>query len=293
MPKILVTGWRGFIGSHVVDMLSEQRYSYRLFHGDVTDPVSVERGLRDIDTVIHLAAVTYAPIFFDVPDVTLNVNLMGTLNFLRHHRLFKHFIFFSTAHVYGKQTEFPIKETATPNPIDPYSVSKVAAENLIRVYGQTFGLDYVILRPFNNYGPRQSRRFVTQVLLEQVSRKDVVKIKNDAWRDFLYVKDTVVAVKDILEKQPPQKTYMLSTGQSWKISDIARRTWELYHGEPMPKDHLIVEGKTDRITDIDRLQGEAPTRLSIFRDLQWFPATLLDRGLEETVKWFKDENPSR
>ena len=219
---ILLTGADGFIASHIASMLSREGYRWRPFEGDITDPIDVMRGLRDVETVIHTAGITYAPSFFDYPVETMSVNVGGTLNILRSHKLFERLIFFSTSHIYGKQTVFPITEDAIPHPVDTYSAGKIMCEQSIRVYRDAFhDFHYVILRPFNNFGSNQNYRFVVPALIKQAFEGSIT-IRGNTLRELVYVENTVDVIKTLLERPDVnEQTLNVAINDTRTIAEVA------------------------------------------------------------------------
>lgn len=242
-----------------------------------------------MDTIVHCAAITYAPVFFDIPEVTTEVNVIGTLNFLKCHRLFKKFIYFSTAHTYGQQDKFPITEDAIQNPIDPYSAGKVMCEQLVRIYAKNYGFDYIILRPFNNYGPRQSRRFLIPTLIEQAKHGNI-ELYGNTVRDMVYVEDTVSAVMALLDKDVKNDTFNISgRTHGWSVLDIARLVFQMVSGHPAEDDHDILLKETNRVADIPTLVGSYE---KLERATGWSPQFDLFSGLGKTISFYgKRDDP--
>jgi nucleoside-diphosphate-sugar epimerase len=283
---ILVTGCTGFIGSHLCNALEREAFNYKMFKGDFTKLKDVQRELRDVETVIHLGALTYVPPSFDTPWTFFEVNTLGTLNFLKSRSMFDRFVYFSTSHTYGANlTEFAgedrfLKETDCQIPKDPYSATKLAAENLVRIEGmKDDSFPYTVVRPFNNFGPRQARHFLVPTLIKRAMEKNVF-IKGDSQRDFVYVKDTVEAVTTILDQpeKTHQETFNICTGKQIFVSEIASIINNIVNG-----DQKVRIDERDRPTDIALLGSNEKIR-SI---LGWSPKYPLDEGLMETVNWYE------
>ena len=283
MKNVLLTGWQGFIGSHIYDAIQHD-FEVKLFHGDVTNLMDCERNLRDIHTVLHLASVTYAPLFYDVPDIVMDTQIKGTLNLLRNHKLFARFILFSSAHVYGKQTIFPTDEDSIPNPLEPYSVSKLAAEQLLKCYGDINGFDYVMLRPQNNYGPRQNYQFLIPTLIQQALTERKMRLKGNSQRMFIYVADTVDAVRRLLlATHWPHHLYNLAGAQTWWISEVAAKIAE-QTGVTEPID---IAPTHPRVVDVPKFEASYQR---ILTDFGWSPRISIDEGLARTIAYYRGQH---
>lgn len=181
--RVLVTGGAGFVGSHTVDrLLAEglevvvlddlrsgslgninqhlEKEGFGFVRGDVRDSGLVKDLVRDVDAVVHLAALVSVPESIKDPVLTNDVNVNGTLNLLKASVDFnvKRFVYASSCAVYGNAEVLPIKEDSPLKPLSPYGVSKLAAENYARVFREVYGLETVCLRYFNVYGPTSIQR---------------------------------------------------------------------------------------------------------------------------------------
>ena len=186
MSLYLVTGGSGFIGSNLVHALvargervrildnlstgrevniaplladAERRHQVDFLRGDLTDPDVMQRALRDVDYVLHQAALPSVPRSIERPLDTDRVNVFGTLQLLelaRRAGSVKRVVFASSSSVYGERHPDDSKvETMTPMPLSPYAVSKLTGEHYLAVYSRLHGLPTVALRYFNVFGPRQ------------------------------------------------------------------------------------------------------------------------------------------
>ena len=177
--RVLVTGGAGFVGSHTVDRFLAEGFEIvvlddlrsgrlenigwhageRNFHfvrGDIRDSHLVKELVRDVNCVVHLAALVSVSESFRDPALYNDVNVNGTLNLLRACVDFgvMRFVYASSCAVYGEAESLPIKEDCPAKPMSPYGVSKLVAENHACTFHEKFGLETVSLRYFNVYGPR-------------------------------------------------------------------------------------------------------------------------------------------
>ncbi len=216
--KILVTGGAGFIGSHLVKALVENNYevlvidnlstgkreylpeSIEFYQRDITEKNAFE-GIEGVDTIIHLAAQVDARASVEDPLFDAQNNIIGTIACLEYARktAVKKFVFASTCGVYGDQTDLPIAESASTDPISAYGLSKLCAEQYIQYYHRIYNLDTAILRFANIYGPRQYRSENSGVIslfahLVQENKPFTIFGDGKQTRDYLYVADVVSAI---------------------------------------------------------------------------------------------------
>ena len=176
---ILITGGAGFIGPHLVRALLHDGFNVRvvdnfstgkrqnlvevassiqLIEGDIRDPDTCAAACIGIDTVYHMAGLGSVPRSINDPVTSNEVNVGGTLNMLVAARDVgvRRFVFSSSSSVYGNTLNLPKHEEMRPSPRSPYAVSKLAAEEYCRAFTCTYGLETVVLRYFNVFGPRQN-----------------------------------------------------------------------------------------------------------------------------------------
>src|SRR3989337_3598089 len=218
MHKFLVTGGAGLIASNLCEKLLKQGHrvvvfdnlsngkeenmkefidSIEFIKGDIRDKSAVERAVKDIDYVIHLAALGSVPRSIEDPSTTHEVNVTGTLNVLDAARNtgIKRVVYASSSSVYGDTPVLPKKEDMFPTPLSPYAVSKLSGEYYCRAFYQVYGLETVALRYFNVYGKRQDPssqyaavlpKFITAFLKDDVP---VIYGDGEQTRDFIHVDD--------------------------------------------------------------------------------------------------------
>ena len=259
MINVLVTGGAGFIGSHIVDRLIEMdknvvvvdnessssanQYYYNkyatYFKYDIANSKKLERvfigsqlGTSNIDTVFHLAALSRIPYSIEHPTEACKTNYMGTLNVLETARRYgvKRVIYSSTSSAYGLKNSAPQSEEMQPDCLNPYSVSKVAGENLCRMYTSLYDLETVIFRYFNVYGERHPLKGpyapVVGIFKEQSSRGKSMTITGNGKqrRDFTYVQDVVQAnilAATSLNKDIIGEIFNVGSGKNYSILEIA------------------------------------------------------------------------
>ncbi|MGE8394301.1 NAD-dependent epimerase/dehydratase family protein [Pseudomonas sp. BIGb0427] len=226
---ILITGGAGFIGSHLSDALLEKGYSVRilddlstgkrsnlqidnprlqLVEGDVADAELVKRAAAGCQAVVHLAAVASVQASVDDPVKTHQSNFIGTLNVCEAMRLngIKRVLFASSAAVYGNNGEGQSIVEDTPKaPLTPYAVDKLASEQYLDFYRRQHGLEPVVFRFFNIFGPRQDPSSpysgVISIFCERALNGTPITLFGDGeqTRDFLYVGDLVTVMVQALE----------------------------------------------------------------------------------------------
>jgi UDP-glucose 4-epimerase len=246
---VLVTGGCGFIGSHLVEKLVQENYHVRVLDnlstgklenlsavppdkfevviGNVSDFDAVKNAVQDCTYVFHEAAIPSVPQSIADPLSTGRVNYSGTLNILEASRQcnVKRVIFASSAAVYGNEPTLPKHELMLSQPISPYGADKRASELMGLVYSQISDLEFVALRYFNVFGPRQdpsgSYAGVISIFCDciQQNRSPIIYGDGQQSRDFIYVSD-VVQANLIAMKHPKTKTGIFNVGRGEPVTLI-------------------------------------------------------------------------
>ena len=278
-PKLsVVTGGAGFIGSNLVERLLERGDQVVVIDnesanthdevywnpnamnvkGDVTDFSLLKNACINADCIYHLAADISIQYSIENPTESYKNNVVGTLNVLEVARVLgiKKVVFSSTAAIYGSTSE-PCVETDRPDPLNPYSVSKLAGENLMKMYNDLYGIETVSLRYFNVYGPRQAHKGqyapVIGIFQKQKFEGKPLTIIGDGnqTRDFIHVADVahanmMVAEKDIVG------VFNVGSGTEYSVNQIASLTNNPHGTTTMPSR----EGEARRsISDNSKLKN--------------------------------------
>ena len=248
--KFLVTGGAGFIGSHLVDSLidgnhdvvvidnesaSENENFYwndkaENYKHDICDYNKIENLFKNINCVFHLAAESRIQTAIKNPAKTFRVNFMGTLNVLKACKQYRvdRILYSSTSSYYGLKNDVPLVEDMDRDCLNPYSSSKVAGEDLVKMYSKLYNIRSVIFRYFNVYGERQPTKgqYAPVVGLFQKMKSEgepmTVVGDGDARRDYTHVKDVVSAnilaamKKDLLKTE----TINIGTGTNYSVLEL-------------------------------------------------------------------------
>lgn len=252
--NFLITGVAGFLGSNLANYLVREGHQVRglddlsagdpqalsplvLFtRGDVNDRPKLWTLLQEVDCVYHLAARVSVPESVLYPREYNAVNVGGTVSLMEAMRDVgvRRVVFISSGAVYGDRGEQPLKEEARPNPRSPYAVSKLAAEYYVRTIGDLWGIETVILRVFNAYGPGQhlppSHAPVIPHYLRQALRGSTLVMHGDGsqTRDYVYVDDVVSAM--ISAATAPginQMILNIGSGVETSVRDLVRLIMEV------------------------------------------------------------------
>jgi len=308
--NILVTGGAGFIGSHLVDRLirdgasrvviidnmflgNEENLKSAiddqgaiLYKDDAEILTSLEYIIEkhNIDIVFNCAtkALNYS---FVNPRNACDTNVTVILNLLELQRkhAFVKLCHFSSSEVYGSAEYEPMDEAHPMHPTTTYAAGKAAADIVLESYVRMFGLDAVIVRPFNNYGPRQNYLGPLAGVIPQTVRRILknsppeIHGTGDQSRDFIFVTDTVNAVLKVMDKLNPAESVNIAVAKQLsireligKIADIMNYHGEIVYKESRPSDVACHEGSNEKI-----------------KSLIDFHLTPFEEGLRQTISWYR------
>ncbi len=302
--RIVITGGAGFIGSNLAEVLSKDNanevivlddlstgklantneMAIKFVNGSITDLELLQTIFKDVDYVLHQAAIPSVPRSVKEPIASNNANITGTLNVLvaARDRNVKKVIYASSSSVYGDTPELPKREDMTPTPLSPYAVTKLTGEHYCNVFNEVYGLKTVALRYFNVYGPKQDPysdyaavipKFVSRVLQDE---PPLIYGDGQQTRDFTFVKDVVTANIRAM-KSDATGVFNIASGNRITIQELAELMMKL-----MAKD-LGVIFEEPRTGDVLHSLADVSKAKAGFG---YEPGYRLETGLEETVKWF-------
>jgi dTDP-glucose 4,6-dehydratase len=320
--RLLVTGGAGFIGSavvrqaitdgHTVVNLDALTYAANLANldsvaasnryvfeqADIRDRAALDRifAQHQPQAVMHLAAESHVDRSIDGPAAFIDTNVTGTCTLLEAARAFwgakRDFRFHhvSTDEVFGTLgAEGRFTETSPYAPNSPYSASKAASDHLVRAWGETYGLPFVLSNCSNNYGPFHfPEKLIPVVILNALQGREIpVYGRGENVRDWLFVEDHATALLAVAERGRAGESYNIGGNAEATNIDIVRRICALMdemHPEGAPHDRLIAF-VTDRPGHDFRYAIDAG---KIHDELGWTPSVTLDEGLRRTVRWYLD-----
>ena len=309
--RILVTGGAGFIGSHVVAKLVERGFKVvvidneatgkraninaaaKFVAGDVRNPDDLAPIFADgVNAVLHIAGQASIRLSFQDPSADLNVNTLGTINVLQQcitHRV-PRLIFASSMTIYGNTSIVPTPETAAPDPVSYYAITKYAAERYVHTTAQRRDLDFdfnvTSLRMFNVYGAGQSLTNAYQgvfaIFIGNVLRGEPIKIHADGEqsRDFVHVDDVVHAWVDALDNPASYGQVMnIGTGKPTSVNALVD---VVLHAFGHTRATYPVEYHPAQPGDMRHSAAEISRAQAL---LGWSPQVDLNDGMLMTIAW--------
>ncbi|MDB5526955.1 MAG: putative nucleotide sugar dehydratase [Devosia sp.] len=222
MVEVLLTGATGFVGTHLAAALAPSHGVRTLSHadGDVAD-AQTWATLPRAEVVIHLAARSFVPTSWDRPADYMRVNLLGTMQALDYCHRHEARLIFASSYLYGNPQTLPIPETAPLHAINPYAQSKLMAEQTCRFYAENLGVQVLVLRPFNIYGPGQGSDFLVPSIVRQVLQSDQVRVKDLLpRRDYIYIADFIAAILAGLRTDWTFDTVNIGSGISHSVAEL-------------------------------------------------------------------------
>jgi len=308
MSKYLVTGGAGFLGLNLVyhllgqgekvvvyDNFSSGKKKWtrefskdaKIHEGDILDVKELKKAARGVDYVVHLAGQSSVLKSVKDPAESLEINGMGTLQTLIAARdaKVKRFIYVGSATAYGESPSLPKVETMNDTPLSPYAVSTIAAENQCRVFFNTYGLQTVILRAFNVFGPYQETTgpyspvvstFI-QALID--GKQPIVCGDGKQSRDFVHVDDLIEAIKSAcIAPKAEGELFNIGTGSRITVNGLVNLINGILGKEIQPKYEEARPGDIRHsLADITKAQEMLGFR----------PRVSIMDGLSTAIEWYR------
>lgn len=301
----LVTGGAGFIGSHVATHLLQLNHqvivlddlsggfknnipsSAHFVKGSITDTAVIQQlfSQYNIDYVYHLAAYAAEGLSHFIRKYNYENNLIGSINLINaavNHNV-KKFIFTSSIAVYGTQ-EVPLKESQKPQPEDPYGIAKYAVEMDLENAHQMFGLDYIIFRPHNVYGPHQnigdSYRNVVGIFMNQILKGAPLTVFGDGeqTRAFTYIDDVAPYIaQSYAFAKANNQIFNIGSDQEYTVNQLTTEVSKSMAAEPSVN-HL------EQREEVVNAYADHSKFKEVFRPV---PETSLANGLAQTAQWVR------
>jgi len=314
--NVLVTGGCGFIGSNLVRHLRAERPEWTVVNldlltyagnlenlkelegdprhvfvkGDIGDRELVERLLAEhrIEAILHLAAESHVDRSILGPELFVRTNVLGTQILLEaaHRQRVRRFVMVSTDEVYGSLGPTGAFTERSPiQPSSPYSASKAAADLLALAFHHTFGLDVVVTRCSNNYGPYQFPEKLIPLMLVNALHDQALPVYGDGGnvRDWLHVEDHCEALLTVLERGRAGEVYNIGGGTEQRNLDLVKLLLRAV-GKP----ETLIRFVEDR-PGHDRRYAIDPSKVRT--QLGWTPRRTFQQGLEATVQWYIAQEP--
>jgi len=307
--KLLITGGLGFIGSSLVDSLTKRNHKIKILTKTLSKKDNIKNSRKKVEiekinltnfkrlghiiekfkpnVIIHLAGNTSHSKSFEKPLDDIESNSKTTLFMLEKIKelgLSCKFVLGSTFIVIGKPTKLPVTEDTPCNPTTIYGTNRLASEHFCRIYHDVYGLDTVIFRITNSYGPREqvipTKNAVNFLIHEALHRKKIsIYNKGKFFRDFIYIDDVVSAINVILKKGRSGELYWISSG---------KKTWFYEFANLLEKNTKckVIYPKTPAYTKkVD--VGNFIVNNSKLRKLGWSPKIPVNVGIRKTLDYFQ------
>ena len=299
--KFIVTGGCGYIGSRIVESLLDNGHEVIILDDfssnfnvddkkceiekcDITNlDELMQIEISDVDQLLHLAAQSSGPNSFIHPQLDVQINILGTLNIIKWCKELKirKIIFASSFVVYGDhpETEMLTEDNAC-NPKSVYGLSKLYCENLLKIYGEAYKIDWNVLRMFNVYGPGQDLTRTDQgmvsIFMNLILQSNHFEVQGslNRFRDFIHIDDVVEGWKLCVEKGKPNTIYNLGSGHKTLLSSLITNLLEILD----KKDQVTYQESSQTPGDILGCYADIS---KITRDLGFSPKFELYKGLKD------------
>lgn len=318
MKSVFITGADGFIGSHLTERLIKKyrvkalvqynsfnfngwleqeilikNNNFSIVKGDIRDTQFIKNEIKNVDYIIHLAALISIPYSYKAMNSFIDTNINGTVNILNGaiNSKIKKIILTSTSEVYGSAQYVPMDEKHPLNAQSPYAATKISADQLALSYFNSFNVPVTILRPFNTFGPRQSLRAVIPNIITQALQNNTVNIGDiSTLRDFNYVQDIVEGFeKSLKASHILGEVINLGSGFEISIKELVKLVGKILK----KKINLNIQKSRVRPNNSEVRRLKACNKKAR-RLLNWRSYSNnisgLEKYLRETINWYSEKN---
>ncbi len=322
MKRVIITGGSGFIGQTLTRKLLNKKFNvinidkltyasknnkilnskknYKFFKKDINDKIFIDKLFKKFKPELVINAAAESHVDNSILDYKkfIKTNIQGTANLLdcsknylnKFPKMKKNFVFFqiSTDEVYGDiKKGYKSKETDILNPSSPYSSSKACADLLVTSWSRTFGINYIITRSSNNYGPFQFYEKLIPVTLNSLIKKNEIPIygQGNQIREWIYVEDNVDAIIKIIKKGKKNSIYNIGTNVFKKNIELVKNICDVFDKISQVKNS---SQKLIKMVD-DRLGHDKRYALNlnkIKKEIKWSPKVQLKNGILKTINWY-------
>ena len=309
--RYLVTGGAGFMGSNYVryllktyedvEVLVYDKLSYagrienikdllerdkriKFVKGDICNEEFFEYIVKEYepDVIVNFAAETHVDRSINEPAAFIKTNILGVysiLEVLRRSSFSPRLVHISTDEVYGSISEGSVGEESPFNPSSPYSASKASGDLLVRAYYKTYGLDAIVVRPSNNYGPYQyPEKLIPKTIIRALHDKPIpIYGSGEQVRDWLFVEDFAEALEVVVRRGAKGEAYNIPGFNEKRNIDVVKDILRL-----LGKPETLIKHVADRPGHDYRYSMRGDKILS----LGWKPKTSWEQGLRKTIEWY-------
>jgi GDP-4-dehydro-6-deoxy-D-mannose reductase len=276
MKSVLVTGADGFLGRHIQQDLTRHGFDVlpkRRTDGDVTEIITWDK-FPSSDYLVHLAGLTFVPASWENPTDFVQSNSVSTSHALDFCRKNKTKMIFLSTYLYSSKLQTPIKETDEIEPANPYALSKLLGEQLCSFYAKQFGVEVIILRPFNVFGSGQNLRFLIPSIISQAIKGDEISVLDiRPARDYVFIEDLLDAVHKSITSDLRFGIINVGTGIA---STVEQLIFSL--ADVIGRKLTINSSNQERFGEINLTQADISQAKLL---LGWQPKWSLSQGLRE------------
>lgn len=310
--KILIIGIEGFVGWHFVNLMKKTKefvvygtYLKKpdnisdviLYKQDITNEHSLNKLINEIkpNVIVHLAAQSSVSTSWKDPILTVNVNIIGVINVLNAVKKYSsktRVLLVGSSEEYGKVSieDYPINELCNTYPSNIYAVTKLTQSHLGRIYHEAYGLDIIMTRSFNHFGPYQSSNFVISDFCKQIAEMEIHPKKNkclkvgnlNVSRDFTDVRDIVEAYLLLIENGTAGEIYNVGSGEGRNLNKML----EIILSKSPLDPKIVIDQDKYRPIDVPEVYADISKLKSA---TNWSPSYSLEETIEDTLNYWRSK----